>query len=358
MSYTGNQISEALDKMNIEGDVVCPQFYEHIKHPSGKPNFLAILMLANFMYWYRPTKIRDQLTNKVIGLRKKFKGDLLQRDYGQIEKQFDVSYEQVKTAFECLERADIAHRVFRTIKLNNGRKLSNVLFISLNISKIRDIVDFKEILPCEDISSHPKEYILGPCEDISSDIPIDYNTNIYTLSKERACETDQEKDQEPSNSPPKERLEKDDFFKFGDISNPKLSKEDGLPILNLSQVEKDCLVKIGLGLSISVEEARDIAEHVIIEYRAKCGENNTIHKKPYSILAKWMSHSVAKLKEKKAKQNQEKANEPSKAKRESAAKQPEKPRELKDESKKLLDELFELEKRSSRRKTLNEPTNE
>ena len=88
---TGNEIVDENAKLNISGNIIPQVWYRTIIRESGKPNLTAIIILADIVYWYKPTEIRDEGTGQVIGVRKKFKSDLLQRSYQQISEQFGIS---------------------------------------------------------------------------------------------------------------------------------------------------------------------------------------------------------------------------------------------------------------------------
>jgi hypothetical protein len=72
---------KAMAKINISGDIIPKIWYKKLKYPSGKPYLIAIIILSDIVYWYRPTEIRDENTGSIIGYKKKFKADKLQRNY-------------------------------------------------------------------------------------------------------------------------------------------------------------------------------------------------------------------------------------------------------------------------------------
>ena len=88
---TGNRIVDEVGRINISGNIIPMVWFQAIRYPNGKPNVNAIIILADIVYWYKPTEIRDEGTGQVIGVRKKFKSDLLQRSYQQISEQFGIS---------------------------------------------------------------------------------------------------------------------------------------------------------------------------------------------------------------------------------------------------------------------------
>lgn len=67
---TGNEIVDENAKLNISGNIIPQVWYRTIIRESGKPNLTAIIILADIVYWYKPTEIRDEGTGQVIGVRK------------------------------------------------------------------------------------------------------------------------------------------------------------------------------------------------------------------------------------------------------------------------------------------------
>lgn len=134
----GNKIIEKMASINITGNIIPMIWFKKILYPSGKPNLLAINILADIVYWYRPTEIRDEKTGEIIAYKKKFSADLLQRNYEQISKMFGCSKREATNAIICLENLGLIKRIFRKIN-DNGLVMSNVLFLELNPDKVLEI---------------------------------------------------------------------------------------------------------------------------------------------------------------------------------------------------------------------------
>lgn len=135
---TGNAVVDQMGKLNFQGNIIPVNWFKHIKFESGKPHVAAVMILAEICYWYRPSVVRDESTGQIIGARKKFKADMLQRDYTSFSRQYGFSKRQVKTAMDKLEDMNLIRRTFRTIE-KNGTKINNVLFVEPvpeNIEKI------------------------------------------------------------------------------------------------------------------------------------------------------------------------------------------------------------------------------
>ena len=135
---TGNETVDAMTSIQFTGNVIPQIWYKQIVRDNGKPHLLAISILADIVYWYRPTEIRDPGTGSFLGFRKKFKGDLLQRSYQQFADMFGESKRTVTEAVVRLESLGVIKRIFRTIDVG-GMLYNNVLFIQLNPDKLYDI---------------------------------------------------------------------------------------------------------------------------------------------------------------------------------------------------------------------------
>ena len=165
---TGNQACDTLREIAFTGNIIPQIWYKvfvkrDLKNP--KPHLLAINVLADIVYWYRPSEVRDERTGAVIGYCKKFSADLLQRSYAQIAEQFGCSLGQAKDAIVFLEQMGVVRREFRTIE-TAGTSYNNILFIDLDADRLRDLT-YPSAEPCAD-----------PCVEISpegcgnSDTPV------------------------------------------------------------------------------------------------------------------------------------------------------------------------------------------
>ena len=132
---TGNKIVDELGKINLHGNIIPHAWYETLKMKTGKPDTVGMLLLSDFIYWYRPTYLRDEDTGQIAEVKKKFKSDLLQRSYKQLSEQFGFSEKQIREALKRLEEKGVASRVFRTVDSSMG-KLPNTMFIELHPSEI------------------------------------------------------------------------------------------------------------------------------------------------------------------------------------------------------------------------------
>lgn len=135
---TGNRIVDENAKLSISGNVIPQMWYRTIIRESGKPNLTAIIILADIVYWYKPTEIRDESTGQIIAVKKKFKADLLQRSYQQLSEQFGISKKEATNAVVFLEKLEVVKRVFRTVTIN-GIVVNNVLYLELDVVKLKEL---------------------------------------------------------------------------------------------------------------------------------------------------------------------------------------------------------------------------
>lgn len=127
---TGNPIVDEIATLNLSGNIIPESWYHTIVNDKGKVNCLAIHILADIVYWYRPTENRDETTFSVSFSKKFHDADYLQRSYDQLAEKFNISKKQARNAIVFLEGLGVIVRHFRTIQSVNG-PLANVLFIEL-----------------------------------------------------------------------------------------------------------------------------------------------------------------------------------------------------------------------------------
>ncbi len=155
VAFTGNVIPQIWYRVFVKSD---------LKHP--KPHLLAINILADIVYWYRPREIRDEGSGQIIGYQKKFRDDLLQRSYSQIAEQFGCSSGQAKDAIVFLEEMGVVLREFRTLR-SNGMVYANVLYLALDVERLKALT-----YPCGEISPDGCPEDSDEASDENSDTPV------------------------------------------------------------------------------------------------------------------------------------------------------------------------------------------
>ena len=127
---TKNSIVDAVGKLNLTGNIVPESWYYTIVNDKGKTNPLAILILADIVYWYRPTEERNETTLSVSYSNKFHDENYLQRSYEQLMEKFNISKKQARDALIFLEDLGVVKRHFKNIVVA-GLSLSNVMFLEL-----------------------------------------------------------------------------------------------------------------------------------------------------------------------------------------------------------------------------------
>lgn len=138
------------EEIGIQGNVIPPQWLHHLKYESGKPYMIAAFILSDIVYWYRPVVLRDEISGQVLGYRKKFKADKLQRSYQSFADMYGFSKREVSAACHYLQKQGLIDLDLRTIK-TTGLTANNVLYIGINPVNIKKITtDVRPITPERD----------------------------------------------------------------------------------------------------------------------------------------------------------------------------------------------------------------
>lgn len=137
---SGNPIVDKVAQMHFRGNVIPKVWFNIIKYENGKPNLVAIILLSEIVYWYRPVEIRDEEGCFVYHKRKFADEEFLQKSYKQISQELGVTLCQAKNAVIFLEKeTQVIKRHFRTVKAGKGVVLPNVMFIELFPDKLKEI---------------------------------------------------------------------------------------------------------------------------------------------------------------------------------------------------------------------------
>ena len=132
------EIVHKMYRMNFEGNIIPHSWYTHIKRENGKPYTIAIVLLSEIVYWYRPQEVKDEATGQIIGLRKRYAADKLQRTYDSFADGFGFTKRQVKDALKHLEGMAIIDLDLRDIPVGDN-VAGNVLFIGLDPDRLAEI---------------------------------------------------------------------------------------------------------------------------------------------------------------------------------------------------------------------------
>ena len=143
---SGNVIVDAMGSINITGNIIPAIWYRTVTKENGKPYLLAIVILADIVYWYRPSEVRDQGTGHILGWKKKFSEDILRQSYQYYADLFGESKKTVKTAMDRLEKLQVIRREFRTVSYGEGLVCNNVMYVELKTDMLCHLT-FPEEIP-------------------------------------------------------------------------------------------------------------------------------------------------------------------------------------------------------------------
>ncbi|MBG9842163.1 MULTISPECIES: DnaD domain-containing protein [Bacillus cereus group] len=122
-----NNVVLQIGQMNFRGNVIDHGWFKTLTLDNGKPNMVAISILGEVVYWYKPTEVRDEHSNNVR-YKQKFKADTLQKSYQQFADSFGFTKRQVKDACDYLKDRRLVRIEFRTVFVN-GTRCNNIMFI-------------------------------------------------------------------------------------------------------------------------------------------------------------------------------------------------------------------------------------
>ncbi|OBW56792.1 DnaD domain-containing protein [Bacillus cereus] len=116
-----------IGQINFRGNVIDHGWFKTLTLDNGKPNIVAITILGEIVYWYKPTEVRSEESSQVQ-YKQKFKADTLQKSYQQLADSFGFTKRQVKEACDFLKERGLIKIEFRTI-LVNGTRCNNVMYV-------------------------------------------------------------------------------------------------------------------------------------------------------------------------------------------------------------------------------------
>lgn len=183
---SGSEIVDQIGQMNIVGNMIPAIWNKTIVNDKGKTQYLAITILADIVYWYKPEEVRDERSGMVIGWRKKFRADLLQRSIKALMEEYDESERTIFRALGVLEDLKVIRRHRRTIQFKNGIIARNVLFLELVPEALYNLTYPKE----EDIrkKSKPAKADAEPYEVLEDKLESESDSNKAGNSSKKAPE--------------------------------------------------------------------------------------------------------------------------------------------------------------------------
>lgn len=184
----------AIGRLGISGNVTPKIWFSRIQK-SNKPDYKAIILLSEIIYWYRPTEVRDETTGELKGYRKKFKEDMLRRSYQAFADEFGMSKREAQDALKRLRDAGLLK-----LELRNGTykgvPQSNVLYVEPIASKIDEITFGEPEPPIEDSvleECNKSKNVIGvtrTCNTPYSEVEDPLRENVTPLTSKRVTYTE------------------------------------------------------------------------------------------------------------------------------------------------------------------------
>ena len=152
-----------IGKLNLSGNIIPTIWWQRLRLESGAVDYVSVMILAEIIYWFKPTIVRNEDTGLILEIKQKFRADKLQRSYQSFADQFGLSKKQVREAFQRLTDRELITTEFRIITVNNT-PLNNVLFIDVNPQKIEMLSSIDQ----SDIPYYPSSNTLLPQKERGS----------------------------------------------------------------------------------------------------------------------------------------------------------------------------------------------
>ena len=168
---SGNTAVDMVGTINITGNITPNNWYKRIVRENGKPNLLAIALLSDILFWYRPVEVRDEASGNTIGWKKKFRGQMLQKSYQDYADFFGESKRSIKAALDYLEDIGVIKKVFMDYITEANTKIPNVMYIDLDPQKL-EMLTFDE--EPENVEIRKKEERDPESYGNEEDVPIEY----------------------------------------------------------------------------------------------------------------------------------------------------------------------------------------
>lgn len=169
---SGNDTVDRMTNFGITGNVIPHAWYKTIVKDNGRPHLLAIELLADIVYWYRPQEIRDEHTGHLLRYQKKFSGDMLQKSYDQYAAFFGEKKRIIKEAMDVLVKLGVVKRQLRTIETDSV-KLPNIMFLDLDVDRLFALTYPEETSVVDNLSTEKRKKEKTEENPVKSYPPVD-----------------------------------------------------------------------------------------------------------------------------------------------------------------------------------------
>jgi hypothetical protein len=145
---SGNPVVDHIGQMHFEGNILDHRWLlaPELRLKSGLINLPALVVLSDLVYWHRPTIVRDELSNAIIAVRKKFEHEHLWKDYDTWGASLGLTKRQVQDAITFLAKAGLVKRTTGRITSRSGFRSNTLPFFTLIPEKLAEIT-YRHHLP-------------------------------------------------------------------------------------------------------------------------------------------------------------------------------------------------------------------
>jgi len=134
----------------ITGNVIPRICYRNLatidKRGKKRPATIAINVRAELLFWYRPIEEKDDKSGKIT-LRKRYKGEYVQKSVPQLADDLGFTEDQVKRALTFLEQKNLIRRIIKVEKAFG--QYIKIVYIALNAREVIRITDLNANLGAE-----------------------------------------------------------------------------------------------------------------------------------------------------------------------------------------------------------------
>ena len=180
---SGNTSVDQMLEISFEGNITPQAWYKTILRENGRPHLLAITILSDIVYWYRPTIVRDEPTGQLKGIRKKFRSDALQKSYKAYADLYGESKRSIKQAFDLLESIGVIKREFRDMRDESDNILAvNIMYIYLNVDVLKRLTfqpDLDSVSECHSSEETDEDQLLQDMVQKNAGGPTKFCTTPY-----------------------------------------------------------------------------------------------------------------------------------------------------------------------------------
>lgn len=256
---TGHKIVDEITQLKFDGNTIPNTWYCHIKYETKKKkifkaDILAINILADLIYWYRASEIREDETGKTIGYKKKFKADKYQKWYSAWAEKFGVTKRQIQTSMKILIDFGAVNREVTTLTTEQGLKLTGVTYFEPVVEKIKYINT-----PVSE--NHPPIYLQCNTSQQNKYDPLQKNVGGGTKKREYT-ETPTKNQTKTSTNTVKEKIVKENLVGEESVTDKEGMKDSVLTTPNSYTVSVD---EIFLKESIEKNKEKDFRCRALYE---------------------------------------------------------------------------------------------